>query len=106
MAYLALGKHLEDGALDVVGVLVEVHVPQHHHGTEQQRSGVSQLLAGDIGRGTVDSLEDGALVTNVARWGETKTANQTSAHIRQNVSVQVGHDQDLVVVRDRVRDHL
>jgi hypothetical protein len=54
----------------------------------------------------VDSLEDGALVTNVAGRGQTKTTNETSAHIRQNVSVQVGHNEDFVVVGSGVRDHL
>lgn len=52
------------------------------------------------------SLEDGAFVTNVARRRKTQTANQASAHVGQNVTVKVGHDQDLVVIRDRVRHHL
>lgn len=79
---------------------------QHHDGAEQQRGGVSELLASNIGRGTVDSLKDGALVTNVAGGSQTKTANETSAHVGQNVSVQVGHDEDLVVVGSRVGNHL
>ena len=79
---------------------------QHHDGREEERSGVSELLAGNIGGRSVDSLEDGALVTNVSGRSKTKTADQTSAHIRENVSVQVGHDEDLVVVGERVGDHL
>lgn len=79
---------------------------QHHDGAEKERGGVGQLLAGNIGRRAVDGLEDGALVANVARGGQTKTANETSAHIGQNVSVQVGHDEDLVVVGNGVGDHL
>jgi hypothetical protein len=81
-------------------------VPQHHHGAEEQSGGVGETLASDVGSGTVDGLEDGALVTNVARGSETETANQTSAHVGQNVTVQVGHDQDLVVVREGVSRHL
>jgi hypothetical protein len=50
----------------------------------------------------VDSLEDGALVTNVTRGGQTETTDQTSAHVGKNVTVQVGHDEDLVVVGGRV----
>lgn len=104
--YLALSEDLEDGALDLVGVLVQAHVLQHHNGGEEQSSGVGQTLAGDIGGGTVHGLEDGALVTDVARGSKTKTTNQTGAHIRQNVTVKVGHNQDLVVVRNGVGDHL
>lgn len=103
---LALGKSVEDGLLNASGVLVEAHVSQHHDGAEQQGSGVGKSLAGNIGSGTVDSLEDGALITDVARGSETQTTNQTSAHVGQNVTVQVGHDEDLVVVRERVGDHL
>ena len=54
----------------------------------------------------MDSLEDGALVTNVAGGGQTKTTNETSAHVGQNVTVEVRHDQDLVVVGERVGGHL
>ena len=79
---------------------------QHHDGREEERGGVSELLAGNIGGRSVDSLEDGALVTNVSGRSKTKTTDQTSAHVRENVSVQVGHDEDLVVVREGVGDHL
>lgn len=54
----------------------------------------------------MDSLEDGALVTNVARGGKTKTTDETSAHVGENVTVEVGHDQDLVVVGVGVGNHL
>lgn len=81
-------------------------MPQHHHGAEEQGGGVGEALAGDIRGGAVDGLEDGALVTNVAGGGETKTADQASAHVGQNVAIKVGHDEDLVVVRDGVGGHL
>lgn len=103
---LALGEGVKDGLLDAVGVLVEAHVTKHHDGREQEGGGVGEALAGNVGGGTVDGLEDGALVTNVARGGETKTTNETGAHVGENVTVQVGHDKDLVVVRVRVGDHL
>jgi hypothetical protein len=103
---LALGEGVEDGPLDAVGVVVETHVPQHHDGAEQQGSGVGQVLAGNVGGRTVDGLEDGALVTNVARGGQAETTDEAGAHVGQNVTVQVGHDQDLVVVRVGVGDHL
>lgn len=103
---LALGKRVEGGLLNAVGVLAETHVPQHHHGAQEKGGGVGKALAGDIRSGTVDGLEDGALVTNVARGRQAETTNQASAHVGQNVTVQVGHDEDLVVIREGVGNHL
>ncbi len=105
-AYLALCKDLEDSLLNVAGLLGEAHVSQHHDGAEKKRGGIGELLASNVGCGTVDSLEDGAVVTNVSGRSETETTDETSAHVGENVSVQVGHDEDLVVVGDRVGDHL
>lgn len=79
---------------------------QHHNGGEEERSGVGELLASNVRGGTVDGLEDGALVTNVSGRCKTKTTDQTSAHVRENVSVQVRHNEDLVVVGQRVGNHL
>jgi hypothetical protein len=104
--YLALGKNVKDGLLDSVGLGVETHVLQHHDGGEEESGGVGKALAGNVGSGTVDGLEDGALVTNVARGGQTETTDQTGAHVGKNVTVQVGHNQDLVVVRGGVGDDL
>jgi hypothetical protein len=87
-------------------MVVEPHVAQHHDRGQEKSGRVGQSLAGDIGGRAVDSLEDGALVTNVARGGEAKTTNETSAHVGENVTVQVGHDEDLVIVRVGVGDHL
>lgn len=103
---LALGKGGEGGLLDPVGVLGQVHVPQHHHGAEEEGGGVGEALAGNVGGGAVDGLEDGALVANVAGRSEAETADEAGAHVGQNVTVQVGHDEDLVVVGEGVGDHL
>lgn len=103
---LALSEGVEDGLLDASGLLGETHVTQHHDRAEEKSGGVGETLAGNIGSGTVDGLEDGALVTDVAGGGETQTTDETSAHVRENVTVQVRHDKDLVVVRVGVGDHL
>lgn len=104
--YLSFCKGLEDRLLDAACVLCKTHVLQHHDRAQQQSGWVSKPLAGNIRGGSVDSLKDGALVTNVSRWSKTQTTDQTSAQIGQNVTVQVGHDQDLVVVWNWVGDHL
>lgn len=103
---LALGESVEDSLLNAVGVLVEAHVTQHHDRAEEKGSGVGQALALNVGGGAVDGLEDGALITDVARGSKTETADEASAHVGQNITVQVGHDQDLVVVGVGVGDHL
>ena len=79
---------------------------QHHDGRKEESGRVGKGLASNIGSGTVDGFEDGALVTNVTRGGQTKTTDQTGAHVGKNVTVQVGHNQDLVVVRGGVGDDL
>jgi hypothetical protein len=81
-------------------------VLQHHDTAEQERSGVSKALAGNVRSRTVHSFEDRALVTNVSGRRKTETANETGAHIRENITVQVGHDKDLVIVWRGVSDHL
>ena len=83
-------------------MLSETHVLQHHDRAEKQGSGVGKTLASNVGGGTVDSLEDRALVTNVTGGGQTKTTDETGAHVGENVTVQVGHDKNLVVVRSGV----
>ena len=87
-------------------MLGEAHVLQHHDGGEKESGGVGKTLAGDVRSGTVDSLEDGALVTDVAGGGQTETTDETGAHVGENVTVQVGHDEDLVVVGSGVGDDL
>lgn len=103
---LALSEGGEGGLLDAVGVVAQAHVAQHHHGGEQQGGGVGEALASDIGGGAVDGLEDGALVADVARGGQAQAADEAGAHVGQDIAVEVGHDEDLVVVGDGVGGHL
>ena len=87
-------------------MFVQVHMLQHHDTTQQQRRRVREPLPRDIRGGTVHGLEDGALVADIARRGQTQTTDQAGAHIGQDVAVQVGHDEDLVVIRGGIRDDL
>lgn len=103
---LALSEGIEDSLLDADSVVLKTHVSQHHDGGEEESSWVGKSLASDIWGRSVDSLEDRALITNVGGWGKTETTNETSAHVRENVSVQVWHDEDLVVIWSWVGDNL
>lgn len=106
MTYFSFSQSVEDGLLDAASLRVQTHVLKHHDTGEQQSSGVGKTLASNIGSGTVDGLEDGALVTDVTGGSETQTTDQTGAHVRQNVTVQVGHNQDLVIVGGGVGNDL
>ena len=54
----------------------------------------------------MNSFEDGALITDIAGGGKTEATDQTGAHVGKNVTVEVRHDKNLVVVRDGVGGHL
>lgn len=103
---LAVSNDLQGSLLDLVGKVVKVHVSQHEDRGEQESSGVSLVLASNIGSGTVDGLEDGGIATNVTGRSQTETTDETSAHIGKNISVQVGHDHDGVSVDAGVLDNL
>lgn len=87
-------------------MLVETHVLQHHNTGQEQSSGVCEALASNIGSRAVNGLEDGAFITNVTGRSEAETTDQAGAHVGQNVTVQVGHDKDLVVVRSGIGNDL
>ena len=46
-------------------------------------------LSGDVGRGSVNGLEDGSVLADVATRGQAEAADQTGAEIGQNVAVQI-----------------
>jgi len=81
-------------------------VTEHHHGGKEKSGGVGETLASNIRGGAVDGLEDGALITDVAGGSKTETTDETSAHVGENVTVKVGHDEDLVVVGSGIGGHL
>ena len=54
----------------------------------------------------MNGLEDGSVLSNVTRWRQTETSDETGTHVGQDVSVQVGHDHDGVGVRGGVLDDL
>lgn len=40
----------------------------------------------------MNGLEDGSVLSNVTRWGQTETTNETSGEIGEDITVQVGHN--------------
>lgn len=95
-ADLALGNHSVDGAGDAVGVVVEAEVAQEHAARQDQSAGVGLVLALDVKTDvTAARLKDGNVTAHVAARHNTGTANQRSANVGQNATVQVGHDHDV-----------
>ncbi len=72
-------------------------MPQHHDRREEERGGVGLVLAGDVGCGAVDGLEDGAPRAHVAGGGEAEAADEARAQVGDDVAVQVRHHQDVVL---------
>ncbi len=103
---LPVGQGIKDSFLDAIGMVVQTHMLQHHHATKQESRRVRKSLPRDIGRGTMHGLEDRAFVADVARGRQTKTADQTGAHVGQDVAVQIRHDEHLVVVGRGIGDDL
>lgn len=65
------------------------NLPQHHEGGEEKSGRVGKTLALNVRSGTVDGLEDGSVFTNVTRWSQTETTNETGRQVGQNVTVPV-----------------
>lgn len=59
----ALLQYCVAGALNAVSVVVQLQVPQHHDGREQQGGGVGQVLASDV-RGCAVHLHEANITTN------------------------------------------
>lgn len=87
-------------------MLGQTHMLEHHDGAKEESSRVGKALASNVRSRSVDSLEDRALIADVPRRSETKTPDQASAHVGQDVAIQVGHDKNLVVVGGGVGDDL
>ena len=89
--------YLKTCRLNFVGVLVQVHVSQHHHARQQQRRGVGEVPPRDVRRGPVNSFEDGAVRADVAAGREAEAADEAGAEVGEDVAVEVGHDEDVVL---------
>lgn len=75
-------------------------------GAEPAQVSVSEQDRASDGEQTVDSLEDGAGIANVGRGGKTKTADETGAHVGDDITVEIRHDQNHGLVVGGVGNHL
>ena len=97
---LAIGDNVVDSLGNAVRVVVESNVPQHHGCRQQQRRWVSLILALDIETDvSAARLEHSDVTANVAARHDTGAADQTSADVGENATVQVWHDHDVELLR-------
>lgn len=79
------------------GLLVEELKHERH--TPQCSNGVGDALAHDVRRRPMTRLAHGETVSHVRRGDQTQGANERGGAIGENVSVQVGRDNDIVGFR-------
>ena len=85
--------------IDAVGHRAFVDVAQHQQRRQQQRRGVGDALAGDVGRAAVHRLEHADLDAEVRRRHDAEPADQPGAQVRHDVAVEVRHQQHVELRR-------
>lgn len=88
-------QRAKDGLLDLISVLVQVHVPQHHDGAEKQRGRISKRFAGDVGCGAVYGFEDRAFRANIAGGGKAKAAYEAGRKIGETEGKRKSVDEEV-----------
>lgn len=92
--------NIVDSLGNAVGVVIEAKVTQEHGAGQDQGTGVGLVLALDIEADvTAARLEDGNVTAHVATGDDTGSTNESSAHVGQNTTVKVRHDQHVELLR-------
>lgn len=87
-----------NGRVDLGGSGLLTQELQHQRNTAQSGDRVGDALALDIGSTAVAGLTDSEAVTDVGTGDETQATNQGGSTVRQNVTVQVGSNDHIVVL--------
>src|SRR5438128_2721042 len=80
-------------------------VAQHEERGTDHRRGVRNVLSGNVGGGAVDGFKDGALVADVGARHQAKAADEGSTEVGNDVSVEILHQQHVVLVRVHYQLH-
>lgn len=95
---LALLKVSVDGGVNLGSSGRLLQELEHESGTADGGNGVGNALALDVRGATVARLTNGEALADVGAGDETKTADESSGTIRQDITVQVGGDNDVVIL--------
>ncbi|KAI6759111.1 hypothetical protein HG531_013872 [Fusarium graminearum] len=77
--------------------VLQVTVNSSRGGSESS-NGVGDVLALDIGSATVARLTNGKTLTDVGTWDKAQATDKGSSAIGENVTVQVGGDNNIVIL--------
>lgn len=96
-----------DSSVDLSSSTLLAKELQHESNTTQGSNGVSNTLALDIGGTTVARLTNSEAITNVSGGNQTQRTDKGSSTVRQNVTVQVRSNNDIVVLglAEQLVDH-
>lgn len=93
---LALLKVGIDSGVNLGGSLLLVQELQHERSATKSGNGVGDVLTHDVRGTSVARLADGEALTNVGAGNKTKRTDKGSSTIRQDVTVQVRGNDDIV----------
>jgi hypothetical protein len=93
---LPISDNLVDRLRDAVGVVIKTNVSQHHGSGQNQGGRVGLVLALDVETDvTASRLEQGNVTAHIASRDNTGATDKTSTDVREDTSVQVGHNHDV-----------
>lgn len=99
-ADLAVSDHAVHASGNLVCVVVETEVTEHHRGTEDHGRWVGLVRAHNVHSGvTAAGLVEGVLAADVGTRNDAWATDQRGANVGHNVTVQVGRHHDVKLVR-------
>ena len=76
-------------------------VHKHHNSRLQEPGGVGDILARDVGSGSVNGLKHGGVESNVGRACEAHRAGHKRGNVAHNVAVEIERHHHIQVLRAR-----
>ena len=73
-------------------------MPQHKQSRSKERRGIGKILAGNVGRGTVDGFENRTAFPEVCARHQAEPSHQPGAKIGNDVAVEILHHHYVVLI--------
>jgi hypothetical protein len=87
-----------NGSVDLGSSVLLAQELKHQSNTAESSNGVGNTLALNVRGTAVAGLTDSEVVTDVGAGDETQATNESSSTVREDVTVQVRGDNDIVVL--------
>ena len=85
----SLAINLFQGVLDALGRLLLAEVIEHQSTAHQQGRRIGESLAGDVGSGTVNSLEHRAFVADVGAGHHAEAPDKARGQVAHDVAIKI-----------------